>query len=110
MDICADAVVAYLKDGSLIEDTIRYCDDIRKFIVLRGVKGGGVHVPGELHMKTDGSGVDFAAANERPYLGKAVRWYYGMDRGAHIAYKSNGNKVAGSQGSNACDGFAHHVS
>lgn len=79
MDICADAVVAWLKDGTPIADTIRLCTDIRKFIVLRGVSGGGTYKP------TD------------EYLGKAVRWYYGTDRSAYIA-DSKGGRVATSLG------------
>lgn len=85
MDICADAVVAYLKDGVPIRETIRACTDIRKFIVLRGVKGGGVWMS---------KGVD-TPEEHRTYLGKAVRWYYGHSAHCpYIAYASNGNKVA----------------
>ena len=101
MDICADAVVAYLKDGKPIYESISECQDIRKFIVLRGVTGGGHYVASALRMKADGSGVDFEAATERQYLGKAVRWYYGGDRGAHIVNK-HGNQVAGSKGATPC--------
>jgi hypothetical protein len=75
--ICAEAVVALLKDGVPIIDTIRGCTDIRQFLVVRAVKGGGIY-KGE-------------------FLGKAVRWYYGGAAG-HIEYKSNGNKVATSDG------------
>ena len=75
--ICADAVVKYLKDGTPIERTIRDCTDIRQFLVVRAVSGGGAY--------------------NGQYLGKAVRWYYGMQEG-YIQYVSNGNKVAGSDG------------
>ena len=87
MDICADAVVAYLKDGTPIERTIRECQDIRKFIVLRGVTGGGYFVPA-------------AAGSEHVYLGKAARWYYSR-HGGHIVNKK-GHKVAGSDGAMEC--------
>lgn len=83
MDICADAVVAYLKDGTPIEVTIQQCRDITKFIVLRGVKGGGHHVTGD--------GV------HGELLGKAVRWYFGSDRAAYLA-NTKGDRVAGSKG------------
>lgn len=76
-DICADAVVEFLKDRTPIEKTIRECNDIRKFVVVRGVKGGGEY--------------------NGQFLGKAVRWYYGQQPGC-IKYASNGNKVAGSDG------------
>lgn len=75
--ICAKAVIAFLKDKTPIIDTIRNCTDIRDFLVVRAVKGGGVY--------------------KGAYLGKAVRWYYGSVAG-HIEYKSNGNKVATSDG------------
>lgn len=76
MDICADAVVAFLKDGVPIADTILKCQDIRKFIVLRGVSGGGYY---------DGN-----------YLGKAVRWYYGATD--KFICNHIGHKVATSDG------------
>jgi hypothetical protein len=87
MDICADAVVAYLKDHTPIEKTIKACTDIRKFIVLRGVSGGGYYMPiGSLTLDS-----------ERQYLGKAVRWYYGGYPQSYIANKK-GDKAAGSTG------------
>lgn len=81
MDICADAVVAYLKDGTPIADTIRNCTDIRKFVVLRGVSGGGTYISGM----------------EPFYLGKAVRWYFGTNSACYIA-DPKGGRVAGSLG------------
>lgn len=76
MDICADAVVQHLSAGTPIADTILSCRDLRKFIVLRGVTGGGHY---------DGA-----------YLGKAVRWYYGnTDK---YIQTNVGHKVAGSDG------------
>src|SRR5690606_10190251 len=41
MDICAEAVTNYLVDGTPIERTVRECRDIRQFVVVRKVKGGG---------------------------------------------------------------------
>ncbi|MGI4260822.1 hypothetical protein ACR2VJ_27395, partial [Klebsiella pneumoniae] len=40
-DICADAVGEYLAHGTPIEQTIRTCQDLRKFIVVTRVNGGG---------------------------------------------------------------------
>ena len=76
-EVCIDALVAFLTDGVPIPDTIRACTDIRKFVHIRRVKGGG-EWRGE-------------------FLGKAVRWVYVKD-GAEITYIVNGNKVAGSDG------------
>lgn len=74
MDICAEAVTNYLVDGTPIERTVRECRDIRQFVVVRKVKGGGYW--------------------RGQYLGSAVRWYYAHD-GEPIVY-ANGNKVASS--------------
>lgn len=42
MQVSSDAVAAYLSQGYEIEDWIRAEKDIRKFVEIRGVKGGGV--------------------------------------------------------------------
>jgi hypothetical protein len=76
--VCIDAVLAYVQHGIPLEDTINGCGDIRKFLTIRQVKGGGSY-----------DGV---------YLGKAVRWYYATDEDRCIRYASNGNKVAKSDG------------
>ena len=77
-EICTGAVVKYLVDGTPVEDTIRACRDIRKFVTIRQVKGGAV--------KGDA------------YLGKAVRWYYAAGATGTITYKINGYTVARSEG------------
>lgn len=83
MDICGDAVVAYLKDGTPITETVHNCKDIRKFVTIRKVKGGAVDLP------------EGIAINDGKYLGKAVRWYHGNRRG-YIGYAGTGSRVAGS--------------
>lgn len=76
--VAADAVVAYLTDGVPVEDTVRQCRDIRQFVHIRQVKGGGTW--------------------QGEYLGKAVRWYYSTGETAPILYATNGNKVARTDG------------
>jgi DNA polymerase elongation subunit (family B) len=80
-DICNEALIAYLKNDTPIEETIRVCKDIRKFVTVRTVKGGGV-------WNFDGE-----------YLGKVVRWYYatGSEVGT-INYIKSGNKVPRTDG------------
>lgn len=78
-DICNESVIAYLRDGTPIEKTIRECRDIRKFLVIRAVAGGALDLHGS-------------------YLGKVVRWYYGAGVTDCLRYKSNGNKVGSSDG------------
>lgn len=77
-EICTAAVVKHLIDGTPVEDTIRACRDITKFVTIRTVKGGAVK---------DGA-----------YLGKAVRWYYALGELGTINYQVNGYTVARSEG------------
>lgn len=76
--VAADAVVAYLTIGTPVEDTVHQCRDIRQFVHIRQVKGGGTW--------------------QGEYLGKAVRWYYSTGETAPILYATNGNKVARTDG------------
>jgi hypothetical protein len=71
--ICSEALQAFLWKGTAIADTIRHCTDVRKFVALKNVKGGG---------HKDGF-----------YLGKVVRWYYGIGQRGTINYVNNGNTV-----------------
>lgn len=81
-EICTGAVVKYLVDGTPVEDTIRACTDIRKFVTIRQVKGGALDQAGN-------------------YLGKAVRWYYAIGITGPLTYKINGYTVARSEGAKA---------
>lgn len=82
-DICADAVVNYLKDGTPLEFTIMGCKDIRKFVVIRACKGGAVDLP------------ETVAIDDAEYLGKTVRWYWSTRKG-YLGSKGTGAKVADS--------------
>lgn len=50
-EICTDAVVKYLRNGTSIEETIRACDDITKFVTIRTVRGGAIHGRSEFNNK-----------------------------------------------------------
>lgn len=76
-DIAKDAAVLYMTAGTPIEQTVRACSDIRKFVLSRKVKGGAYHC-----------GV---------YLGPTARWYYSAGGTEPLRY-ANGNKVAASDG------------
>ena len=80
--ICIDAVEQYLISKTPVEETIRGCSDIRKFISIRTVKGGAV--------------------KDGVYLGKAIRWYYSTEAGGEIVYAISGNRVAKSEGAKPC--------
>lgn len=76
--VCSDAVLAYLRYGTAVETTIKTCQDIRRFVTVRNVRGGG---------EKDGK-----------YLGKVVRWYYAKGEAGHIQYIGSKNKVAKTDG------------
>lgn len=46
-EICSDAVAEYLSKGTPIEYTIAACRDVRKFVTIQRVAGGGVKMWGE---------------------------------------------------------------
>ena len=72
--ICSDALQAFIQHGTPIEKTIKECKDIRRFIALKNVKGGG--------------------EKGGKFLGKVVRWYYPKNEAGFIAYVGSGNKVS----------------
>jgi DNA polymerase elongation subunit (family B) len=78
-EICIEAVKRFLLDGDDIEWVIQNETDIRKFLTIRNVTGGGVKV-----YHRDEPGV---------YLGKAVRWYTGKGTKGHIVYAKSGKRV-----------------
>ena len=79
-NIVADAVAQLLSYGMPVEQTIRECDDITKFVHLRTVQGGAVW--------------------RDEFQGKAIRFYYSTAVGAdeQISYARNNNKVPRSNG------------
>jgi hypothetical protein len=76
--ICTEAVTEMMISGTPVEKTIRMCDDVRKFVSIRTVKGGAV--------------------KDGVYLGKAIRWYYSTKASGEIIYALTGNKVSNSDG------------
>ncbi len=78
-EICVGAAVRQLVAGVPIEQTIRACADVRKFVYLRQVRGGA----------SDRTGA---------WLGKTVRWYYARGVTGAIHYKVNGYRVPATEG------------
>ncbi len=74
-EICGEALIGYLQFEIPIEETVRHCHDIKKFLTLRTVKGG--------------------ATFREQEAGKVVRWYYSNDveGRASLYYKTNGYLV-----------------
>lgn len=79
--ICADAIAALLTKNIPLEETIRGCTDIRKFVCVRKVKGG--------------------AWKAGEYLGVSIRWYYAKDCPDPIINAENGHRVPKTEGAKA---------
>lgn len=77
-EICIEAVILWIAKSTPIEDTIRACTDIRKFLAVRLVRGG--------------------ACKDGEYLGKAIRWYYAEGVEGELINAKNGHSVPTSQG------------
>lgn len=86
-DICSEAVIAHLKDDMPVEQYVRDCKDIRKFLSVRSVKGGAV--------------------KNSKILGKSIRWYYAKGEEGTINYKTNNNKVPRTKGAKPCMDLPH---
>ena len=77
-EICILAVSDFLQYGTPIEDSIRACKDIRRFVTVRTVKDGAV--------------------KDETYLGKAIRWYHARNTHGVIRDKVNGYTVPRTEG------------
>lgn len=102
-DICSDAVVAFLTAGTPIAQTIHGCTDIRKFIRVRGAKGGAIWFrDGQDMIATHGEQKAIVSINGGGqggvFLGRAVRWYYARGSRDYLMDAGSLNKVAGSDG------------
>lgn len=90
--ICSEALQAFLWKGTPIADTIKASTDIRKFVSLKNVRGG--------------------AHKDGFFLGKVVRWYYGIGSTGTINYINSGNTVGTTQGAKPLmelDGIPHDL-
>ena len=96
VDVCSDAVVAFLSTGKPLQETIVECRDIRKFVRVRGAKGGAVwfRMGQDALVNQDGERVLHGGV----YMGRAVRWYYAKDSQDFIIDGKSKSKVAGSDG------------
>ena len=112
--ICVDAIIAHLTRGGPIEDVILSCNDIRQFIYVRAVKGGGeitdrlvfpkkpskrfaAEVLSQYGFSSYEEALEWSRSGGK-YLGKMVRWYYAKDSERCIKYVGSGNLVPRTQG------------
>jgi hypothetical protein len=71
--ICSDAAAKYILDGTPVDETVKSCKDVRKFLSMCNVTGGAVK---------DGI-----------YLGKVVRFYHSLSTYTPLQYAKSGNLV-----------------
>lgn len=80
--ICTEAAIKLVTQNVPIEETIRECKDITRFVCVKNVTGGA-HKDGD-------------------YLGKVIRWYYSSSTYGTINYVKNNNKVPDSEKGRPC--------
>lgn len=122
--ICAEACVKYLLDGTPVEDTIHQCQDIREFVSIRNVSGGGVQHTHEVEVDDwigeprnwrrphwpDDKKSETRVSRPKPVLegrggvpfGRVARWYMTTQPLPPITYVKSGNAVAGTKGGKLC--------
>lgn len=86
MDVCNDAVLAFLRDGTPVAATITACKDIRRFIVIKNANN------------PSGGAIEERTGEN---VGKALRYYFAVGVTTGFRYAGNGNLVAGSTGAKA---------
>lgn len=99
--ICADAVIAFLKDFKPLHETIRGCKDIRRFITVKKVQGGAVkrrYSPIQLAMVGSQNEPFEQVPELSDYLGSAIRFVYKRGETLPINYITSGNMVQLSMG------------
>lgn len=100
MDICADAVVAFLSTGKPLQETIVECRDIRRFVRVRGAKGGAIWFRHgvDMFIETPCEGGRMRELSGGVQMGRAVRWYYRAGSQDYIVDGASLSKVASSDG------------
>jgi hypothetical protein len=127
MQVCSDAVVAYLRDGADIAEYVQTCDKPEDFMAIRNVKGGGVqHKKMELvddwelaedygtkeNLWQSPSTGKYVTRKSRPKpfeafsggvpFGRVARWYMTTQSMPPISYIGSGNKVPKTEGARVC--------
>lgn len=82
-EICIEAVVAYVKDGTPMADTVHYCEDIKKFLCVTRCKAPG-------------------AEKDGVRIAKDFRFYYSTETKTAIHKVENGHVVPGTMGAVPC--------
>ncbi|ABP63597.1 DNA polymerase [Burkholderia phage BcepGomr] len=81
-EICSDAVSDFLCKGTPLEQTIRACTDIKKFVDVKNATGGCCKVWDE---------------SRTEYIGRVARWYRSTTVEGIIVKNKNGHAVPGTE-------------
>lgn len=122
-EICSDAVAAFLSNRTPIEETVRSCVDVRKFVAIRNVTGGGIQYDHTVEVDDwfeveprqwsyPGSTKANVKRKSRPAprtvgvggdpFGRVCRWYISSETTPPICYVKSGNKVPQSDNGRVC--------
>lgn len=122
MDICAEAATTWLTDKTHIETSVMRCIDIKKFVSIRNVKGGGIQY--DKYVETDDwtpceggwthpgrttlpekrksrPAPRLVGAGGTPF-GRVARWYMTKKDMPPLSYVGSGNKVPKTEGARVC--------
>jgi hypothetical protein len=122
MEVCSNAVAQFLLDGTPVEAFVKKAKDIRDFVAIRDVKGGGVQHP-RTEMRDDWEQVDggwaYPGQKTKPVkrksrppprevgidgkpFGRIARWYMTTEQLPPITYVGSGNTVPLTTGAKLC--------
>jgi len=125
MEVCTSMAIDYLKDGIRPEKSIKKYKDMRDFVAIRNVKGGGIQyekyvmvddwvetAPGEWRRPSWPSIKAPVRRKSRPApvevgkggvpFGRVARWYMTKQKLPPLTYVSSGNKVPKTDGAKVC--------
>jgi hypothetical protein len=125
MEVCSMAAAAYLRDDIKPEDFIKKCKDMRDFVAIRNVKGGGIQFdkykkvddwkevePGKWRRPCWGAVKSSVKRKSRPPpvdvgvggvpFGRVARWYMTKDKLPPLTYVGSGNQVPKTEGARVC--------
>lgn len=122
MEVCSNMVCDYLVEGVLPEISIKRYKDIKDFVAIRNVKGGGVqhkeyrivddweHVDHKLWFSPTNGKTAKRVSRPDPYqygtggvpFGRVARWYMTTKNIPPITYVESHNKVPKTEGAMLC--------
>lgn len=123
MQVCVNAAIAFLQHGTALEETIRADKDIRNFVAVRNVKGGGIQYdryatvddweeiaprlwayPGmtrKPEKRKSRPAPRQVGQGGKPF-GRVARWYMTTQTLPPLSYLGSGNTVPKTEGARIC--------